>query len=169
MSRANLHVQSGLDPRVMRVVAAAAAAASAAVAGTEGNDQDDHIALLQLVRDDLRSQRRRTSVLCVFALAFLIAQVSTATISTMMTLSDYFEMGYIFSGLTALLLTIEGALQVRERAASAFVAVNRLRGIQLQLEHSSGPLGPSSAWMEYADVNSSRKVNYIEGIFMPWL
>jgi len=38
-------------------------------------------------------------------------------------------MGYIFSGLTALLLTIEGALAVRERAASAFVTVNRLRGI----------------------------------------
>jgi len=66
-------------------------------------------------------------------------------------------------------LTIEGALAVRERAASAFVTVNRLRGIQLQLEFSGGPLGPSPAWMEYADVNSSRKVNYIEGIFMPWL
>jgi len=51
-------------------------------------DADDHEALLKLVHADLRTHRRRTSVLCVFSLAFLAAQVSTATISTMLTLSD---------------------------------------------------------------------------------
>lgn len=137
-------------------------------ATTKNQGSDDEAALLSRVEADILSFKRRTAIYSFFSLVFVVSQVSVATASTMFLVSEYFELGYIFSAITALLVTIEGSLAVRERAASSFATVQRLRGIHLQIRHVPDPdsrLAP--LWEDFADALASRKLNYVEGIFMP--
>ena len=128
-------------------------------------DQGGIDLLLERVNKDLISFKRRTSVFSVMAVLFIVGQVGSATASTMLTVSEYYDTGFVFSALTALLVTIEGALAIRERAASSFSSVQRLEGIRFQIMHAD--MESSPLWEEYTATHASRKVNYIEGIFMP--
>lgn len=130
-------------------------------------DTRSHDELLARIDADVRSFKRRTSLFSMLAVLMISSQVTVATFSTMLTVSEYYELGYVFSAITALLVTLEGALAVRERAASAFTAVHRLDGIRLQLLNDDAEMSPY--WQEYTDTHASRKVNYLEGIFMPFL
>lgn len=122
--------------------------------------------LLSKVDEDLKSFKRRTSVFSVLAVVFIMGQISSATASTFLTIGEYYENGFIFSAMTALLVTVEGALAVRERASSAFNTVHRLEGIRFQITHANAATSP--LWEEYTSAHASRKINYLEGIFMPW-
>ena len=88
--------------------------------------------------------------------------------ATVLSISEYIEYAYVFSAVSALLITIEGTFGIRERAASTFSTVNRLKGIQGQLQFSNVRLTPSldDIWAEYSSIHADRKVNYLEGIMM---
>tara|TARA_B100000787_G_C16112907_1_gene258933 strand:+ start:20 stop:412 length:393 start_codon:yes stop_codon:yes gene_type:complete len=122
--------------------------------------------LLERVDEDLISFKRRTSVFSLLAVIFIFGQVTSATVSTFLTVGEYYENGFVFSAITALLVTIEGALAIRERASSTFSSVHRLEGIRFQIMHADTNSSP--LWEEYTSAHSNRKINYLEGIFMPW-
>tara|TARA_B100000787_G_scaffold121074_1_gene90972 strand:- start:2501 stop:2899 length:399 start_codon:yes stop_codon:yes gene_type:complete len=128
--------------------------------------EDTNDILLGKVNEDLISFKRKTSIFSVLAVVFIIGQISSATISTFLTVGEYYENGFIFSAMTALLVTVEGALAVRERAASSFNSVHRLEGIRFQIIHADAATSP--LWEEYTAAHANRKINYLEGIFMPW-
>lgn len=120
--------------------------------------------LLHRVEADVKAFKLRTAIFSAIALLFVLAQITTATFATMLSISQYLEMGYVLSGVTALLVTMESTLGIRERAASAFATVQRLEGIRLQLVEAS--FSSSPLWQEYSDTHASRRLNYIEGLFI---
>lgn len=121
-------------------------------------------ALLEKVDADILSFKRRTSIFSLLSVCFIFAQISAATLSTMLVVSEYFETGYVFSAIAALLITVEGSLGIRERAASTFSTVHRLQAIKVRIENVGSTSSP--LWEEYAETHILRKVNYVEGMFM---
>ena len=125
------------------------------------------ISLRNRVDQDLRSFKVRCGVYCSLSLIFILSEVTTACMATVLSISQYIEYAYVFSAVSALLITIEGTFGIRERAASTFSTVNRLKGIQNNIQmHNSITRNHNldELWTEYNSIHSDRKVNYLEGV-----
>ena len=120
------------------------------------------------VERDLRTFKIRCGVYSSLSVIFILSEVTTACMATVLSISEYIQYAYVFSAISALLITIEGTFGVRERAASTFSTVNRLRGIENNLEliglRTYAKL--DDMWLEYNSIHADRKVNYLEGIMM---
>lgn len=127
------------------------------------------ISLRNRVDQDLRSFKTRCGVYCALSLIFILSEVTTACMATVLSISQYIEYAYVFSAISALLITIEGTFGVRERAASTFSTVNRLQGIQNHIQMYNSVRNSNSLdelWTEYNSIHADRKVNYLEGIML---
>ena len=130
-------------------------------------DSNVSTSLQNRVDTDLRSFKIRCGVYCSLSVIFILAEITTACMATILSISQYIEYAYVFSAVSALLITIEGTFGIRERAASTFSTVNRLKGIQNHLQMyvtTTRNNNLDELWTEYNSIHADRKVNYLEGI-----
>lgn len=121
----------------------------------------------QRIEADLTRMRYRTSVYSCLALLTVTAQVTLALAAAAAAVLYNYEATAILSSLTALYVTTEATLGIREKASNSRSAVMRLRSLMRKSrhEHTSEEQAILDEYEEVIAQNSG----FVDGIFMACL
>lgn len=112
------------------------------------------------VARDIAVYRRRRAIFSFLAILVVLSELTLAVALFLATLDDNLEYAIIVSSVSALVITFDIALAIRERAASHHATLNSLLGIRAQMRHPA----TSMLWQEYHDVRSHQRINYIDAL-----
>ena len=114
---------------------------------------------LQLARD-IAFFRRRRAIFAALAIVVVLGELTLSVALFLATLGDELESALIYSSASALVVTFDIALAIRERAASHHASLNSLIGIRAQMRHPQTSL----LWSEYHEVRARGRINYIDAL-----
>ena len=120
--------------------------------------------LLEKVKIDISLMKRRTAIYSLLSLILILSEISFAVFATMSTAFGEIAIGYSLSAAAALILTIDAALAVQQRAIGSHTALRRLIGIQNTMLYATSETSP--LWDEYTALHSERRVSYIDGVLL---
>lgn len=112
------------------------------------------------VTSDIAVFRRRRAVFSFLSIFVVMSELTLAVALFLATLQDDLQSAVIASSVSALVVTFDIVLAIRERASCHHATLQTLLGIRAQMRKPESSL----LWQEYHDVQAMKRINYVDSL-----